>query len=214
MIPRSVLAVGRVGFAALTLVAIGVTLWRLIELGRLDVVNFFSFFTILSNLLAAVAFLVGALRPGAVGSRTWDLVRGQAVVMMTVTFVVFALLLSDAEVGIPDAWVDTVLHRIFPIVVIVDWLIDPPASAISVRDSLVWLAFPLVWTGYTLIRGAFVGWYPYPFLDPANGGYATVAAYIGAILVFGAIVCAVVALAGSAMRARRIVAPPAGLAAA
>ena len=30
----------------------------------------------------------------------------------------------------------------------------------------------------TVVRGALTGWYPYPFIDPANGGYASVAAYV------------------------------------
>jgi hypothetical protein len=209
MIPRAILTAARLGFSALTLVAIGFTLWTTFQKGTLDVVNFFSFFTILSNLLAVVSLVGSATRGDRAASRTWDLVRGQAVVMMTVTLVVYARLLADADVSLNDQWVNVTLHRLFPIVVIADWLLDPPGSSVSLRDSLVWLAFPLVWTGYTLVRGALVGWYPYPFLDPANGGYATVAAYILGILVFGAIVSAIVALAGNAMRGRRPVAAPA-----
>ena len=206
MLPRSVLAVARLGFSALALVAIGYTLWKAADAGTLDLVNFFSYFTILSNLLAVVTLVGGALRGDRAPSRRWDLLRGQAVVMMTVTLVVYALLLEDADVALNDAWVNITLHKLFPIVVIADWLLDPPDQAVSIRDSLVWLAFPLLWTGYTLVRGALVDWYPYPFLDPAkSGGYATVAAYIVGILVFGAIVSAVVALAGNAMRGRRIV---------
>ena len=37
---------------------------------------------------------------------------------------------------------------------------------------------------FTLVRGALDGWYPYPFLDPANGGYASVAVYFVTILGF------------------------------
>jgi hypothetical protein len=209
MIPRSILTAARLGFSALTLIAIGFTLWTTFQKGTLDVVNFFSFFTILSNLLAVVSLVGSATRGNRAATRTWDLVRGQAVVMMTVTLVVYALLLADADVSLNDQWVNVTLHRLFPIVVIADWLLDPPGSSVSLRDSLVWLAFPLLWTGYTLVRGALVGWYPYPFLDPANGGYATVAAYILGILVFGAIVSAIVALAGNAMRGRRPVTAPA-----
>jgi hypothetical protein len=209
MTPRAILTAARLGFSALTLVAIGFTLWTTFQKGTLDVVNFFSFFTILSNLLAVVSLVGSATRGDRAASRTWDLVRGQAMVMMTVTLVVYARLLADADVSLNDQWVNVTLHRLFPIVVIADWLLDPPGSSVSLRDSLVWLAFPLLWTGYTLVRGALVGWYPYPFLDPANGGYATVAAYILGILVFGAIVSAIVALAGNAMRGRRPVAAPA-----
>ncbi len=69
-------------------------------------------------------------------------------------------------------WVDFVLHKLFPIVIVADWIIDPPGTRITLRDSLIWLVYPLAWTALTIIRGAADGWYPYPFLDPANGGYA------------------------------------------
>jgi len=203
---RLVIAGYRVAFGALALVAIA---WQLLDLagrGTLNPVNFFSYFTILSNLIGAVVFLVLALRWRHERSRTTELVRGGAVVYLSVTLVVFALLLSGTNVDTAVGWVNTVVHQVFPIVVIADWLIDPPSSRITVRQSLVWLAPALVWLAYTLIRGAIVDWYPYPFINPANGGYASVAAYAGAIVVFGALLCAAVAFLGTMMGERR--APP------
>jgi hypothetical protein len=36
----------------------------------------------------------------------------------------------------------------------------------------LWSAvFPLCWLGFTLIRGAFISWYPYPFIDVTKLGY-------------------------------------------
>jgi hypothetical protein len=40
---------------------------------------------------------------------------------------------------------------------------------------------PVVWLTYTLIRGAIVGWYPYPFIDVGQHGYAKVGAICMAI---------------------------------
>lgn len=129
--------------------------------------------------------------------------RGQAVLVMTVTLVVFALLLADTDVDVTLPWVDTVVHRIMPLAVIVDWLIDPPVVGIPFRTSLVWLTYPLLYAGYTLVRGALVGWYPYPFLDPATGGFGTVALYIVAILAFGILLCALISWIGNVVGARR-----------
>ena len=205
---RRLLAVARLGFAALTLVAIGTQLAESAGLGILDPVNFFSYFTIQSNLLAVAVFILGALGATGGNARRWDLIRGLAVVMMTVTYVVFALLLSDTDVDVAVSWVNTVVHTIMPLAVIADWLIDPPEDAISPRTAMVWLIFPLLWTAYTLVRGAITGWYPYPFLDPANGGYGTVALYVVGILVFGIVVSVAVAAVGSALRSRRLVEAP------
>jgi hypothetical protein len=41
----------------------------------------------------------------------------------------------------------------------------------------------VVWVGYTLIRGAITGWYPYPFVDVTAHGYLYVAFSCAAIAV-------------------------------
>jgi hypothetical protein len=41
---------------------------------------------------------------------------------------------------------------------------------------LSWLAFPVLWLVYTLIRGAVTDWYPYPFLDPDLESVASIIA--------------------------------------
>jgi hypothetical protein len=86
---------------------------------------------------------------------------------------------------------------------VADWVLDPPTLPISFRRALWWLVYPFAWLVYVLVRGPMAEWYPYPFLDPANGGYASVAVYGVAIFVgMVAIVWAVVA-AGNAMAERR-----------
>ena len=200
---RLLLVVYRVGFAVLTLVAIAVQAAELQGRGVLVPANFLSYFTIQSNLIAVAVFLIGAARWRAAPSLTWDLIRGAAVLVMTVTLIVFALLLSGTDVDTALVWVDLVVHRIMPIAVLIDWMIDPPSARISFSASLRWLIFPLAWTAYTLVRGAATGWYPYPFLDPANGGYATVALYIVAILVLGIVLSAAIRWVGNTLRDRR-----------
>lgn len=210
MTSRSALALYRLLFSLLALAAIVVQLADLAGKGILNPVNYFSYLTIQSNLIGVAVLLIGAATWRAARSSTMELARGGAVVYLTITFVVFALLLSGTDVDTAIPWVDTVLHKIFPLVVIVDWLIDPPVARLTLRQSLVWLVYPLVWVGYTLVRGAIAGWYPYPFLDPANGGYGSVAAYVVAILVFGLVLCAIVVTIGNAMSGRRRLPPPTG----
>jgi hypothetical protein len=188
---RSLLGLYRLAFGLVALAAILVQVVDLAEKGLLNPANYFSYFTIQSNLIGIAVFLLGAARWRSVGSVPVDLVRGGAVIYLTVTLVVFALLLSGTDVDTAIPWVNTVVHEVFPIAVIVDWLIDPPGARLTIRQGLTWLIYPLGWTAYTLVRGALVGWYPYPFLDPTHGGYASVAIYVGAILVFGAVLCAV-----------------------
>jgi hypothetical protein len=121
---------------------------------------------------------------------------------MTVTLIVFALLLSGTDVDTAIPWVNAVVHQLLPVVMIVDWLIDPPADRLTIRQGLAWLIPPLIWIVYTMIRGPIAGWYPYPFLDPTNGGYGSVAVTTLVILAGGAVLCVILVTAGNTMRDR------------
>ena len=80
---------------------------------------------------AAVVFLVGAVRFRQPATPGWDLVRGASALNMTVTYVVFALLLANTDVDVTHPWVNTVVHVLFPLVVMADWVVDPPAHEVS-----------------------------------------------------------------------------------
>ena len=199
---RLALAVYRVFFAGLTLLAIWTQASDLAGKGVLNPGNFLSYFTIQSNLIAIAVFLYAAATFRRPRSARFDLVRGGATLYLTVTLIVFAILLSGTDVDTAIPWVNAVVHEVMPIAIIVDWFIDPPATAITFRGSLWWLAYPIGWVAYTLIRGAAFGWYPYPFMDPANGGYGTVAVTVVAILVFGIVLCFVLSRAAAWSGAR------------
>lgn len=182
------MALCRAFFAGVALVAIAVQLTDLAGKGVLNPVSYFSYFTIDSNLIAAAILLVGAANAGRSSARL-DLFRGGAVVYMSITGIVFTLLLSNTDVDTAIPWVNTVVHELMPLVILADWLVTPPVTRLRLQDGLLWLSFPLVWIIYTLIRGSIVNLYPYPFLNPANGGYASVAVYAAGILVAMLVVC-------------------------
>ena len=137
----------------------------------LRTVNFFSFFTIQSNLLA-VALLLGLEFDGTTPlGRFARWARGAITLYMTMTGAIYAVLLAPvaADVSTQLDWVNTVVHVLAPIVVLGDWLIDRIEPAPTRRSALWWLAFPIAWLAYTVIRGLIVDWYPYPFIDPRDG---------------------------------------------
>jgi hypothetical protein len=131
-------------------------------------VNFFSFFTVISNILAS-SYLIyfGITNNYSVPSQVF---RGVVTLYMLMTGVIFALLLSGLEnvrlTAVP--WDNTVLHYIMPIVVVLDWLLLPPKKPLKRSVILLWITVPVIYVVYTMIRGAFVNWYPYPFLNPSN----------------------------------------------
>jgi hypothetical protein len=116
----------RLAFAALGLVAIAYQFAERHALPEFRPANFFSFFTIQSNLIAiAVLAATATISPGA-RSRAFEAVRGAAVLYMTITGVVFAVLLSGLQESLQTAtpWRDFVVHRLLPAAVVVDWLVD------------------------------------------------------------------------------------------
>jgi hypothetical protein len=137
--------------------------------------DYFSYFTVLSNLFAAAILLHGTLRPAHTRSRTMELLRGAAVVYILTTGIVYLLLLSGHAPTYP--WVNAILHYLMPVAVTLDWLSDPPSVRLDPARTLVmWMAFPLLYVLYTLARGAIVDWYPYLFVNPhRSGGYLLVA---------------------------------------
>ncbi|MGC2374632.1 MAG: Pr6Pr family membrane protein [Solirubrobacteraceae bacterium] len=168
--------------AIAVLVAISYQVTKGLEHHGFSATDYFSYFTELSNLFAAAMFLYGAVRPAGTRSRTVELLRGAAVVYMLTTGIVYAVLLSGQDVTYP--WVNTIVHRMMPVAVALDWAIDPPRVRLRVRETILWLSFPLAYVAYTLARGAIVNWYPYFFVDPnRHGGYLLVAGDCAAITV-------------------------------
>lgn len=180
-------AYGLIGFKLiLGLLALSALITEIVVLtdrGTFAAANFFSYFTVESNLLISIVLLVSAAMLVSGRSITsLAMYRGATTLYMLVTGIGFTVLLSGLEstqfTAIP--WDNTVLHYLVPIGAAIDWLIDPPAVAISSRKAMIWLLFPLAYVTYSSIRGPIVDWYPYPFLDPdENGVLAVVIVSIG-----------------------------------
>lgn len=184
---RYFIASYRLGFGLLTIAAITTQLLHNIQLQIFNPVNFFSFFTIESNVLASMIYVIAGIATfaGKKGAQL-ALLRGAATLYMTVTGIIYILLLSGLTQ--PDSsitWVNIVLHYVMPLAVLADWLVSPPERRIAFKQATWWLIFPVAYLIYSLIRGHIVGWYPYPFLNPATGGYTKVAVIgVGIALAF------------------------------
>ncbi len=164
----------KVLFAVLGLSSVVLEIAVLMDRGTFNPANFFSFFTILSNIFASVMLLTAAwYKYMKKRSVAVDVLRGASTLYMVLTGVVFAVLLSSIDPRLLTAvpWDNTVLHYIMPVALLVDWLLDRPSKPVTFRTAIWWLLVPFAYVAYSLIRGSMVGWYPYPFLNPASGGY-------------------------------------------
>jgi hypothetical protein len=169
---RGAVRVGRLAFAGFGIAAVVTAVTA--STGSLG--NFFSYFTIESNLLAIAVLLAGGFLDPR--SPRWAYLRGAATLYIVITGIVYAALLSGQDVGALAPWVNSALHQVIPLAMLADWACFRPWSRASSLAALGWLVYPLAYFAYSLIRGAVVHWYPYPFLDPRHpGGYGRVALY-------------------------------------
>lgn len=138
--------------------------------------NAFAFFTIQSNLLVGLAALLLALRFER-PSTAFAVLRLSGLVAITITGVVFhAVLAQTLDLKSWDAVGNELVHTVVPVMAIVGWLLTGPRKLVSARIAWLSLIFPVCWLAFTLIRGALVRWYPYPFIDVTQLGYGRAAA--------------------------------------
>lgn len=142
---------------------------------------FFSYFTVLSNILATFVFLCFGL--GLKKNKLVNKLYGPSVLYMTITGVIFWTILRNHHLIATAPWITMVMHGIMPFIVFLGWILFRSKIKLDYKDAVVWQIFPLLFVVYTLIRGPFAHWYPYFFLNPEKvGGYGGVALYVLFIL--------------------------------
>lgn len=141
------------------------------------IIRYFSYFTILTNILVAFCF-----------TSLWLKASKGAGNLFTKVKMISAITLNIAVVGITyntilrfiwapqgmQRLVDELLHLVIPIWMILYWFIFVSKNSLQWKDFLPWLIYPALYCVYVLIRGAYVGYYPYPFMDVTILGYQKV----------------------------------------
>jgi hypothetical protein len=186
MAKRYPLAAARLIFGLLTFAALATAFVDSVIHSGNSAVNFFSFFTILTNLFVAIVLIVSAsnLIRHRDPTEADDILRGSATVSIAIVGLVFGLLLSHLDSGLIP-WTNFVLHYLMPVVMVLDWLIQPPKSKLAPRHIWLWVIYPIAYLVYSLLRGAFTNWYPYWFIDPnkSPGGWTGVIVHSAAITI-------------------------------
>jgi hypothetical protein len=190
--------------AVVVLLAVAYQAILILNSGLFRPLRFFAFFTILSNIFGAVLWLWLAVRWRQPRTRNDDLLRGAATLYLVVTFIVVVVLLQGAELSLSNQVVDFVVHKLFPVLAVIDWIVDPAETDLRMTDIALWLIAPLVWVAFTLIRGALDNWYPYPFLDPDPAGYRSVAYHVIVIFAGFLVIAGVIVALGDFGRDRRL----------
>lgn len=139
--------------------------------------NFFSYFTILSNVLVAVGLTSSTLMPRTIFGKYFSSISVKSAIALYIFIVGLVYNLVLRGIWEPKGWqlvADNLLHVAVPLFYVVYWLIFIPKGTLNWKDGIVWAYFPLTYLIYSLIRGHLMGWYPYPFLNVAKLGYQKV----------------------------------------
>jgi hypothetical protein len=140
------------------------------------IIRFFSFFTILSNLLFALcASTIFIKQQPESGFFQRSTIITAITVYMTIVGLIYNFILRFlwAPQGLQRI-VDELLHLILPVLCVVYWFVFVSKKELKWNHMWSWLLYPLAYIIYALIRGAFSGFYPYPFVNVNIHGYQTV----------------------------------------
>ena len=141
------------------------------------IVRFFSFYTILTNILVAICFTFLWLKPKS----RWGIFFSHQktltaiTIYITIVAIVYNLILRSTwnPHGLQRV-ADELLHLVGPIIFILYWFLFAPKVALQLKNIFPWLIYPLVYLLYILFRGSFAKYYPYPFIDVNILGYSKV----------------------------------------
>ncbi len=141
------------------------------------IIRFFSYFTILTNLLVTVYFLVCALAPssrlGQFGARP-EVGTAVTVYILVVGVVYQTVLRGLVPLNEWGRVADNIIHGLVPLYTLGYWLWFISTKPVPVRTLPYWLLYPAAYLAYTLLHGMVAHFYPYPFVDAGALGYQQV----------------------------------------
>ncbi|MER9138808.1 Pr6Pr family membrane protein [Mesorhizobium sp. M0830] len=172
-----------------------------------SIVFVFSFFTILTNIGAVLVYAsllspAGyAWLPAFAGTR----IRAGVAVSITLVFIIYATVL--AQLWQPQGLFllcDVLLHYVTPVLFVLWWLTSGADGRTRWSDISWWVLYPVAYLIYALMRAPFAGEVPYPFLDVARNGPASVAISAAAITGLFIVLCVVAVLADHGVARTRL----------
>ncbi|WP_048647901.1 Pr6Pr family membrane protein [Nitratireductor soli] len=149
-----------------------------------SVVFYFSYFTILTNILVVLAHAAALFGKPAFFARP-GVRAGIAVAIAAVALIYWALLSAIWEPQGLFLLCDVLLHYVTPAIFVLWWLTAGADGSLSWRHIPLWLAYPVAYAVYVLLRAPIAGEVPYPFLDASVIGWPSVLfTLVGVALLF------------------------------
>jgi hypothetical protein len=149
------------------------------------IIRFFSFFTILTNILVALFF---TYRIFSYLIKKDVIFNKKGTLTALTTFIVIVGLVY--QYTLQGLWepkgmqliVDELLHTIIPLYVLIYWIVFSAIEKINFCYVGIWLLYPVLYLLFILIGGSLSNYYPYPFLNIPEIGIGKVLVHCRLIL--------------------------------
>lgn len=141
------------------------------------IVAYLGYFTILTNILAALALSAPLVSRNSSLGRFFSGGSVISAVAAAMAMVGGAYSLLLRHLWNPQGWqlvADEGLHDLMPIAFLIYWWFAVPRGAVRLADIPRWCMYPIAYLLYAMARGALIGSYPYPFIDVGVLGYGRV----------------------------------------
>lgn len=133
-----------------------------------SIIQFFSYFTILTNLLVTVYCTGLLLKKDKESNSIFG--KPETILALTVYILIVGIVY---HIVLRSLWNPTGLtmvlseihHSVTPIGMLILWIISDNKNRVILKSLIKWLFYPFIYITYVLIRGSFSNFYPYPFLD-------------------------------------------------
>lgn len=138
------------------------------------IIRFFSFFTILTNILVALFLTISVFR---LNKFPFNLFLAKGTLTAITAFILIVGLVY--QIVLRQIWeptglqyiVDELLHTIMPLFMLGYWFFNIRKEDLLLKPVLNWLLYPTMYLIFIMIRGYISGYYPYTFLNIEEIGY-------------------------------------------
>lgn len=146
-------------------------------LNNISGLNFLAYFTILSNLFAGLWLLLYAISrlfsPKLLEKVTNKTLQGAITTYVALTgFVYWGLLVWFIDFYPKELWmfnvIDVYNHLIMPLFMVILWLFPLNNREVRFKSTYIYMIFPLTYFVVSMIRGYYIKWYAYPFLNASE----------------------------------------------
>ncbi|WP_188467150.1 Pr6Pr family membrane protein [Bizionia arctica] len=163
------------------------------------IIRFFSFFTILTNIIVALFLTISVFR---FKKFPFNLFLAKGTLTAITAFIVIVGLVY--QIVLRKIWeptglqyiVDELLHTIIPLFMLGYWFFNIRKEDLLLKPVFNWLIYPSIYLVFIIVRGNISGYYPYPFLNIKEIGYESVLLNITVIFTIAIVIMIALSIIG------------------